>query len=747
MNYYKMTITLEKIWNSSSEELKIPNIFSNNLEKRQRFILKKHLNLNPKKTLYKNLRDNNIEFTLKDIWKMKNKSLEEILENSKIPKKILEDIENLKNDQDKKLRITVSLLYKHEKLIDIDLDNMNFIKNMFYSDSFHEGINIPKVSDLSKNEILEYIYNQKITPSHLKKFSKLDINLSDYNAYIIKKIIENLKNITEKYNVFMELIKNNELKNKILSKHSLKSILFLSPLNDIKFNIFIESKISDKQIEDIKNYQFNYFNFENIYIILDYLNLKEKFPSLILNIHFFDTIGSFFEKIKVSPFKYLDILISKNWSVDIINNFNQWIQGLFTNNSGAFNHDEEFEEYIGFYLEDLTDIFYFIRICISSCINENNYQEYIYFSEDLLNIFLKIKNLDSYNLKPLNYSIFNENVLNQIFENINEDIFDNFINFLFVYTKIYTNNFLDNKNIRQLLLLISSSNYLFKDDVIDILGNIEENLENPYTQFLNVHHGNRDFKTDKILFELLKFSEGINIDKYFKKFEKYLKSIPEDKKEILDKVIYGKNRRKTDFEGILQGQIKIFDEYIEGKELLAKFWYFASKYKKEDLKNVIIEELLNSFQKCEINQDSYVVCNPGKFQRLAVGVLQGRIRDSEGNLIMIDETNENNENENKNLVINYNEIKFYLDKFFNQYPKIINYKEFFFKIFDYIKDLSEDNIVNLSYCHVVYYLCMLAETKNGLEMIPDLSIISNFDVELTEKYVEIFGKDDAGRYV
>lgn len=181
-----------------------------------------------------------------------------------------------------------------------------------------------------------------------------------------------------------------------------------------------------------------------------------------------------------------------------------------------------------------------------------------------------------------------------------------------------------------------------------------------------------------------------------------MKSLFKDKQEILDKVIYRKNRRKTDFEGILQGQIKINNEYIEGKELIARFWYFASKT--EDLKNVIFEELLNSFQKCEINQDSYVVSNPGKFQRLAVCVLQGRIRDSEGNLIMIDETNLNNEN--KNLVINYNEIKFHLDKYFKQYPiEIINYKKFFFKIFDYIKDLSEDNIVNLSYPHVVYYVC------------------------------------------
>uniref|UniRef100_A0A6C0AEB1 Uncharacterized protein n=1 Tax=viral metagenome TaxID=1070528 RepID=A0A6C0AEB1_9ZZZZ len=735
-----MTITLEKIWNSSPEELRIPNVFSANLEKRQRFILKKPLNLNPKKTLYKNLRNNNIEFTLKDIWKMKNKSLEEILENSKIPEKILEDIQIFKNDPDKILRITVALLYKHEKLIDIDVDNTNFIKNMYYSESFDEGINI---QDLSKNEILEYIYDQKITPSHLKKFSKLDINLSDYNAYIIKKIIENLnlKNITKKYNVFMELMKNNELKNKILSKKSLKSILFLSPLKEKVFNLFINFNISEEQIDKIKDYRFNYFNSDNIYIIFDYLNLKEKYPSLILNIHFFDTIGSFFEKIKVSPFKYLDILISKNWSVDIINSFNQWIQGLFTNNSGAFNHDEEFEEYINFYLEDLTDIFYFIRICISSYINENNFEEYIYFSEDLLNIFLKIKNLDLYNLKPLHYKIFNEENLYEIFFNKNGEIFDNFINFLFVYTKIYNNKFLDNKKLRQLFLLISSSNYLFKEDIIDILGNIEENLENPYTQFLNVHHGNRDFKTDQIIFELIKITKKINIDKYFKKFEKYLKS--KDNQKILDKTIYGKNRKKTDFEGILQGKVKIFDEYIEGKDLLSRFWYFASK--KEDLKNVIIEELLNSFQKCEINQNSYVVCNPGKFQRLAVGVLQGRIKDSEGNLIMIDETNEK---ENKELIINYNEIKFHLDKYFNQYPiNNLNYKEFFFEIFDYIKELSEDNIVNLSYPHVVYYLCMLAETKNGLEMIPDLSIISNFDVDLTEKYVEVFGKDDAGRYV
>ncbi len=40
----------------------------------------------------------------------------------------------------------------------------------------------------------------------------------------------------------------------------------------------------------------------------------------------------------------------------------------------------------------------------------------------------------------------------------------------------------------------------------------------------------------------------------------------------------------------------------------------------------------------------------------------------------------------------------------------------------------------------------MTETQDGLEIIPDLSIISNYDVDLTSEYLEHFKEEDMEKF-
>lgn len=505
------------------------------------------------------------------------------------------------------------------------------------------------------------------------------------------------------------------------------------------FNLLFENKDLFYLFE---KYNFIEVNPDNNFIIKDYFKFinKKKREEVVV----FPKLFPLEQKYTYSPFKYFNIIYSRF--------------------IGGYTVDRLLEQIIIFCNEyrdiDLSIYFVYARVSLHS------YLDFLGLNPlfDIINLLIRIDHPDR--IHTILFHTYSLNALVEVSLNNKEKIkpkppLQKLVDLLLITSKI--SKTIENKNnLYNIITNFSGYQYLLIGKIKNLLNKgFKENL---YKVGINVHNENRDFKTDLILTEFLRISQGVDIDKYFKKFVKHSKKLSQKKQDELDKILHGKNRSNTEFGGLLEGNIKIGGDLITGKELISKFWWFALNYKppcknppceeffqkeKENLKVSVFNSLLNSLQ--ESGNGKYVVCNPGKLQRLAISTLQGRIKDQNGNIMMID-TLEKKDEVQTTLISNYDDIKKYLRPFIQTYlyeeeTRITNWKKLILKVFKYIKRLEEEGTaefgrVNLDYSNVIYYLCMMAETQNGLEIIPDLSIMSLYDIDLTSDYSEYFLEED-----
>ena len=417
-------------------------------------------------------------------------------------------------------------------------------------------------------------------------------------------------------------------------------------------------------------------------------------------------------------FKYLDILSSKSYTPMILSYISEWIIKILNANKSIL---------------DLTDFFWVAKGILGKHVTERSYVIAFGIIEDLLNLYLYLTN-EKYVFKSMHYIILKKKDWVDV-KTSGKNFFYFAITYLIVIGSTKNENYFTAELFKEILLegkMESQAIFRLKNNVND------ETLF--YKRGINVHSTDRDDKTRFAIKTLIENTQEINHDKYYKKFNKYISKLPEDEKAIINKVIYGNNRKSTDFEGF---QTILFEK-ITGEEILAKFWYFAKKYEndKEDLKENVINALLDCYQKTD--SGNYVVCNPGKLQRLVVGVLQGRLKDKDDKYIQIDSVEIENLNVTQSEITNYYEIQKKLEPFINLYlyeesTRIKSWEEVYIKLFEFIKNVRDEGIM-LSYEHSAYYISVLADNGKGLEIKPDLSIISLFDCDIGKEYVEKFGK-------
>lgn len=295
------------------------------------------------------------------------------------------------------------------------------------------------------------------------------------------------------------------------------------------------------------------------------------------------------------------------------------------------------------------------------------------------------------------------------------------------------------------------------------------NGNNQYRNGVNVHGDNRDNLTDKcinVLFETYNLSDE-EIDRSFDNFWQYSMKLDPDNKILLLRVLgVDENRNpvrgeNTDFGGLLTGDVVVGGNTVTTKKFIAYFWHFSNTFKdetcgededcieseRENVKYGLLRGLISSLQDDRSLEDirngvsrSHVVCNPGKIQRLVVSTLQGRLKDKNGNYVYVDkeaiqikqveEKKEENDEENidNRPIINYNEIKRHLQNFIQHASLVENLtlEKFLEDLFEYLRSLEENDII-LSTGSVIYYISMMSETQDGLCILPELSIISNFE--------------------
>lgn len=164
---------------------------------------------------------------------------------------------------------------------------------------------------------------------------------------------------------------------------------------------------------------------------------------------------------------------------------------------------------------------------------------------------------------------------------------------------------------------------------------------------INVHHYERDQRTRNAL-ELLRANTGnmnddeIEIEAAL--FISYLESFSDKTaRETAQFVLNGISKTKNDFPPLFgDTSFTVAGLTFSGLELIARLWRFVDRFVDPNIPNMELEKenaresIIRALCDC-IESDNLRVCNPGKVQRLVVGVLQGRLQGvNVDNLVMTD---------------------------------------------------------------------------------------------------------------
>ncbi len=144
---------------------------------------------------------------------------------------------------------------------------------------------------------------------------------------------------------------------------------------------------------------------------------------------------------------------------------------------------------------------------------------------------------------------------------------------------------------------------------------------NPYAAGVNVHAGDRDKKTERAYNLLLTLWNPTpeEIERDSAALTSYVKASGNAK---AIRALTGEGRTTHDFGGLLQAE----NERV--KTRLAHLWHFATISVKKDIAPGEVELAKQSIVSAlaDAVEGDHLVCNPGKYQRLATSVLQGRLQ-------------------------------------------------------------------------------------------------------------------------
>lgn len=797
---------------------------------------KKQKKTNRRNYLLSNLYNINESYDLEDIFYLKEDILDQLYEfwfqgnllGNDFLGNNLKKYKNLHIFEKKDLFVKLfKYPSKNEQLIDEKyqkyIQDHNFLPNLYYNKNFDDFLNFFSLAK-NKEDSYKFIYGEKNFKKVLKdtKYQFNDFYYFDNDLFlnILRKIIKTLgmdffefiKLHREYFFLFLNnSIYNNSVNKNLIGYKNFKKLMKIFVVNEdnyfflelLDFIRFLFSEKKDDTTDEIISEDIDMIFLQRIKkifkvdinheILIDFiLSFIITNTNYITNLEILDLTEEDF--INITKFISSNFFKSKR---DVTKKQAKLIFDKIKNNKNLkyFN----LLSYKNFNLDDKINILSQLKLYEKFDHLKHKSLAFLYFRsltypkkirndvmEDIIASFIFKINKDEI-LKDyighnrvimLNYSKYDPQFLEKIIKYILISFslrFPQFNNmqFLYILNTIYTFKDFDSlmKFIKQFL----------------IAQNINNNI---YTQGVNVHDEQRDQKTENAIFELYQTwnPNEKKIEKYFKKFEKYIEKLDlsENKKNDLDRVIYGKDRKTTDFGGFLTSCTIINGKRVEGKELIARFWRFILKYKEdenlsekdnlkqntskkiskqlsdtetekeiENLKHGFIMALLSS-----VNNQGNVVCDPGKKQRMVVAVLQNRLK-ANGKFIKIDDYFEDKEDKTQakeiEMIKDFNLIHKYLTPFVNYYmyekeTRIININDFFNKLFKYIIDISENGSqnfgkVDLHVYYVVYYCVMLTMTEDGLIINPNLSLCSNFeDMYDISNYLNIFLKKEEDEF-
>ncbi|PIZ32698.1 MAG: hypothetical protein COY39_04785 [Alphaproteobacteria bacterium CG_4_10_14_0_8_um_filter_37_21] len=160
-----------------------------------------------------------------------------------------------------------------------------------------------------------------------------------------------------------------------------------------------------------------------------------------------------------------------------------------------------------------------------------------------------------------------------------------------------------------------------------------------YAYGINVHDINREDATTKAIELFIEHQKEIDTSLFknaYTDFTEALDNLPKSTKKdnILRALGLVGERQADDFGGLLTGPITTCGApNMNPQEFLGRLWHFSgtleSASETENAKHALFAGLADS-----IEDSGQVVCNPGKLQRMIIGVLQGRLEgvniDGEG---------------------------------------------------------------------------------------------------------------------
>jgi len=217
---------------------------------------------------------------------------------------------------------------------------------------------------------------------------------------------------------------------------------------------------------------------------------------------------------------------------------------------------------------------------------------------------------------------------------------------------------------------------------------------NPHASSINVHAGRRDQRTIEAIQRLIGCWQPsqADIDREFNDFFSAVRALPQetspkDMSKTKEPAIEARPTLQArllrvlgvgldgepiaggrdDFGGLLtghEGMVTLQSEaksvHIKGRELIARFWHFASTYKPEEACSASSNASLSCVSSASVEHEraniitaimngladglqtdspttDHVVCDPGKIQRLVTGTLNGYLRLQNGLFVDIDD--------------------------------------------------------------------------------------------------------------
>jgi hypothetical protein len=325
---------------------------------------------------------------------------------------------------------------------------------------------------------------------------------------------------------------------------------------------------------------------------------------------------------------------------------------------------------------------------------------------------------------------------------------------------------------------------------------------NPYAAGINAHAKGRDLRTIKAAQTLQEnwHPEPEDIDREFNTFWHAVQQLDSLKKSLVlrslgideNGVIQPKPATEN-FSGLLEGSdgegnftlsTSGKSMRINGRELIARFWHFANTYEEShgplSGTHVQVERdamragIMNALAEGVILKRNILRCEMGRVQLLEWATLQGRLKDSEGSVVDIDDLGLNPEKTAVVEVIgdpvaapaapqavqrvrNLNDIAQYLQPFIDSLgPDIKTAEQFYMRLFNYRNNLAAGHVmargerIDLDPSEVVYFVRMMEPilSSHGKIMRYDInpahSIVTQlgFDDFQVNDYMRQFGARD-----